>query len=265
MTLQGTNSYVIGNGERRILLDTTDPATPEYIKHLQDTLRQHHCGIQEIVITHWHPDHCGSVPDVCNQITNSPDLKVSKFKRTSCEDVDISPAKYTFIDNNTVFKTEGATLRAIHTPGHSEDHMCLYLEEENAVFSGDAVLGEGTTVFEDLHTYMASLQTILDLQPRVIYPSHGPVISDPMDKVKEYIAHRMYREEQIIHTLKETGKPMTAMELVDKIYVDVVNPGIKNAAAGNVTHHLEKLVKDGLGEKIDGEETRWFIKQQGNL
>lgn len=66
---------------------------------------------------------------------------------------------------------------------------------------------------------MASLQKILDLQPKVIYPAHGPVVNDPINKVKEYIAHRMYREEQIIHTLKEMKKPMTAMELVDKIYV----------------------------------------------
>ena len=74
-------------------------------------------------------------------------------------------------------------------------------------------------MFEDLHTYMMSLQKILDLNPKVIYPAHGSVIYDPIDKLKEYIAHRMYREQQILHCLKETPTtPLTAMDLVEKIY-----------------------------------------------
>ncbi|XP_063417460.1 endoribonuclease LACTB2-like [Mytilus trossulus] len=264
MTLQGTNSYLIGKGDRRILLDTTDPGTPDYIKNLQNALSQHKCGIQEIIITHWHADHCGSVQDVCNQVTKSQETIVSKFQRLSQQDLDISPAKYTFVENNTVFKTEGATLRAIHTPGHTEEHMALYLEEENAVFSGDTVLGETTAVFEDLQTYMGSLSKILELNPSVIYPSHGSVINDPTDKLKEYIAHRMNREQQILHCMKELNRPMTAEELVEKIYTDL-NPMLKMAAANNVVHHLEKLVKDGFAEKIEEEDTRWILKKTGNL
>ncbi|XP_060553178.1 endoribonuclease LACTB2-like [Ruditapes philippinarum] len=170
-TLQGTNTYLIGSGKRRILVDTGSPGNSEYIKGLQKALTDSCSSIQEIVLTHWHHDHVGGVKQIFSDVLND-EVGVSKFKRLSQPDEDISPAKYTFVEDKHVFKTEGATLRAIHTPGHTEEHMILYLEEENAVLAGDTILGESTAVFEDLHSYMQSLQKILDLKPSILYPGN---------------------------------------------------------------------------------------------
>ncbi|KAH3802231.1 endoribonuclease LACTB2-like [Dreissena polymorpha] len=257
--LQGTNTYIVGKGKKRILIDTGDSDKPEYISNLKKVLKEHCCGIQEIIVTHWHEDHVGGVPDIHKNILTES-VRVSKFKRFEQQDEPISPVEYTFVENKHIFNTEGATLRAIHTPGHTEEHMVLYLEEENAVFSGDTILGESTAVFEDLHSYMASLQKILDLKPSRIYPGHGIVLQDPVEVITYYIKHRHEREKQIIAVLvNSTADCMTTLEIVNIVYQGLA-PGLVMAACKNASLHLDKLVKDKVVERIDEDgEPKWRL------
>ncbi|XP_008186784.1 beta-lactamase-like protein 2 homolog [Acyrthosiphon pisum] len=175
MTLQGTNTYVVGTGQRRILIDAGEPNVPEYIKNLEETMIKYNFQLDHIIISHWHSDHIGGVKNVLDMIANKNECQVWKFNPKIDKKRDYNFPLH-FVEDKQKFEVEGATLIIHHTPGHSTDHIVIFLEEDNALFSADCVLGEGTTVFEDLTEYLKSLQLILDLNPTVIFPGHGSVI-----------------------------------------------------------------------------------------
>lgn len=103
---------------------------------------------------------------------------------------------WTAIQTGDTISTEGATLTAMHMPGHSDDHMAFLLEEEHSLFSGDHVLGWGTTFILDMKDYMESLRKMLHMQPVSLFPGHGHFIEDGVDVLQRYISHRQTREEQ---------------------------------------------------------------------
>nr|CAD7586670.1 unnamed protein product [Timema genevievae] len=177
MTLQGTNTYLVGTGKRRILVDAGDVNVPEYINSLKSVLKEENVELEHIIVTHWHQDHIGGVKNVIENTENGKSCSVWKFKddisASNCLPVNI-PLKW--LKNEDKIVTQGATLRVVHTPGHTTDHIVLCLVEEQAIFSGDCILGEGTAVFENLYDYMNSLNIILQLNPDIIYPGHGPVV-----------------------------------------------------------------------------------------
>ncbi|KYN15843.1 PREDICTED: endoribonuclease LACTB2 isoform X2 [Trachymyrmex cornetzi] len=264
MTLQGTNTYLVGTGRRRVLVDSGEAKTAnDYIKLLDSVLNEENATIEHLVVTHWHHDHIGGVEPVRNLIKRlfpmEKQVTVWKLPRslndTSSSDCEKS-IEWKPLKNDQVVEVEGAKLQVKYTPGHTSDHACLLLQGENILFSGDCILGESTTVFEDLHDYMLSLNKILEIQPKIIYPGHGPVLNDPMSQIQYYIKHRQQREEEILQMLQQQGndKSMTEMDIVKLIYKGTPEK-LWLAAAFTVGHHLRKLAKEG--KVLQEEEGGW--------
>ena len=254
----GTNTYLIGTGPERILLDPGQ-GLPSYLPVLEQAMERCGCRrLQEIVLTHGHIDHIGGVRSVLECF--GP-LRVSKLPWPEADAAYADLALRELADG-AVVRTEGATLRGVHTPGHAPDHHCFVLEEEQALFSGDNVLGVGTTVIPntsgDLGDYLRSLERLLAERPRRIYPAHGPVIEDGVAKIREYIAHRHERERQILAVL-ERG-PARVMEIVKVVYAaypETLHP----AAAQSTAQHLRKLAREGRA-RAEGDDpfaARWEL------
>jgi ribonuclease/clavin/mitogillin len=249
----GTNTYLVGTGKRVIVLDTGQ-GVPIWADLLDAALKELCSGarVERIVLTHAHVDHIGGVKQVRERHGEVEALKMPWPGHDAA-----AGDPLTEIGGGAVIETEGATLRAIHTPGHAPDHLCYYLEEERALFTGDVVLGAGTTVIPDdtgdLGDYMDSLNRLLALDLEAIYPAHGPVIHNPTEKIREYIAHRELRERQVLEALG--GGPIEVMAIVKQIYVDVPEY-LHPAAAGSVRSHLKKLGKEG---RVVEHEHRWSL------
>jgi len=151
---------------------------------------------------------------------------------------------YKPVQDGDVISTEGATLTSIHTPGHAMDHISWLIEEEHALFSGDHVLGWGTTMVWDMRDYMTSLRRMLTLRPTRLYPGHGGFIEDAVDLLDRYMQHREQREEQVWALLSKKQRPVPIMEVVEELYP---NTGKANLwmARDNVEKLFRKFVRDG--------------------
>ncbi|KAF4453745.1 putative metallo-beta-lactamase domain protein [Fusarium austroafricanum] len=260
-TLQGTNTYLLGTGRRRLLIDTGEGRSA-WVSSIRETLQQENATIDTALITHWHHDHTGGIKDL---LGISPHARI--YKHTPGEGQHE-------IKHGERFEVDGATLTAAYTPGHTKDHVVFILQEEDAMFTADNVLGQGTAVFEDLITYLRSLGEMEHLFRGRAYPGHGPVIENGPAKIAEYIAHRRQREEQVIQTLRtgpdgvETQDPAlwsawTATELVEVIYKDVPK-NLHPAARGGILQILGKLEGEGCVAH-DGDKWKMLAEGRSSL
>lgn len=262
-SLRGTNTYIVGTGPRRILVDTGDADfVAEYIPVLRDAMSKAGAtGIEQIVVTHWHRDHIGGVKAVLKEFGS--DIVVRKFEppegpekvwKAGGAEGAVSPLSALSgcnlkpLRDQEVLCTEGATLRVLHTPGHANDHVVLLLEEEKAMFTGDNVLGTGTPVFLDLPLYLQSLRRMQDERPIRLYTSHGPVVEDGSSLIAEYISHRNARVQQVHEKLSVAdGAWRTAEEITRSIYTQHPESLI-GPATGNTVQALRVLLEEGVVE-----------------
>ncbi|OAA73757.1 Beta-lactamase-like protein [Cordyceps fumosorosea ARSEF 2679] len=253
-TLQGTNTYLLGSGKRRILIDSGE-GKPAWAASLKGVLEAEDATVDILLLSHWHHDHVGGIEDL-RKI--SPHATVYKYDPTEGQ---------TAILNGQIFRVEGVTLTAHHTPGHTTDHLVFTLAEENAMFTADNVLGEGTAVFEDMATYLNSLHQMKMLFRGRAYPGHGELIEKGPDKITEYIKHRKQREEQVVQVMRSTksdgSQNWTGMEVVKIIYREV-HEDLHLAACAGVLQILRKLEQEGRAARADDGDS-WVLAGQAAL
>jgi glyoxylase-like metal-dependent hydrolase (beta-lactamase superfamily II) len=241
-TLEGTNTWVVG-ADPTIVIDP-GPDDPGHILRVLDEAEP----IGVIALTHRHPDHAPGA----GRLADASGAPVHAFRPEGDERK---------VEDGALLEVGGALLRAIHTPGHSPDHLCFLLEPERALFSGDAVLGQGTSVVDppdgDMAAYIRSLRKLRELEPATVYPGHGPPILTPIGRLDYYIRHREEREEQVLAALG-TGKRAPS-EMVPEIYGKELDQAMFPAAARSVLAHLLKLEREGRVARTGRAKDQRFV------
>ncbi len=272
-TYHGTGTYIIGQGDVAVI----DPG-PVLDSHRQAlTAALEGERVRAILVTHCHSDHSplaawlrdySGAPTVAfgphgintdwveDDTPDEPDEDekaaaaaaeaAGEAKVEESLDLAFDPDARVADDEVAAFG-KGWTLRAIHTPGHTSNHLCFWLEEQRALFTGDHIMGWSTTVITppdgNMRDYLASLQRVKDLDPTMLWPTHGAPVTEGRPFVAAFVQHRLDREAGVLAAVR--GGTTMIPEIVKQLYVGV-NEKLYKAAGRSVLAHLIKLVEDGL-------------------
>ena len=247
-TFKGTSTAIVGHGEVAIV--DPGPDDPAHIEALKRALAGE--TIIHILVTHTHRDHSPAA----RALKEWSGAKTYGFGPHGAalpeggvvveEGGDMDFAPDVFLRDGDVVACAGFTLEAVHTPGHTSNHLCYALREERALFPGDHVMGWSTTVVAppdgDMAQYIASLKKLLARDDRIYWPTHGGAIPNPKPFVAAYLEHRLDRERQILAALRDGV--VTIPDMVARIYIGL-DARLRPAAALSVLAHLVQLTREG--------------------
>jgi glyoxylase-like metal-dependent hydrolase (beta-lactamase superfamily II) len=244
MTLQGTNQYVVGK-ENVIVIDVALSADSNLDGIIEQVEAMGAKKIEKILLTHIHNDHCGGALALRKRCGAKLGIHRSRRGYLGGED-------FQYDDNERISFGEG-DLHVLHTPGHESGHCCFYESGDKVLFSGDNILGYGTAVIRppdgNMTDYLKSLERLLGFDISLILPGHGPLIGKPEAKIREYIKHRLEREQQVLAALR-SGRDNIG-DITQMIYVDV-SQALQRVAEFSVQAHLEKLMREGRVKRDGG-------------
>lgn len=248
-TFRGTGVHIVGRGDRVAVIDP-GPDMPVHLAALQRALGSRR--VSHILVTHTHRDHSPAAAALKTWSGAKTYGLPLETTATAGEGMVDEAHDHGFtpdvrVHNSMRITGDGFVLECIATPGHTANHVCYALVEEEALFSGDHVMGWSTSVIAppdgNMGQYLASLEKLMARDDCIIYPTHGSPIAGPRDWLAQLIAHRRMREAQILEAMRRGEGTVIAM--AQSLYPDIP-PALRPAAAHQVKAHLDNLIERGV-------------------
>ena len=250
-TFTGTGTYIVGRQEDDAGVAVIDPG-PTDEAHLQSLLNAvEGRTVSHVLVTHTHRDHSPLARPFADRVgapimAMRPPLRETHASGALDEEEDEVFAPDMILTGGERVEGEGWTMTAMATPGHASNHMAFTLEEENALFCGDHVMGWSTTVVAppdgNMADYMRSLDAVIAAGFSTLWPTHGAPVTEVAPFLAAYRAHRLDREAQILSRIQAGDR--TIAEIVPVLYA-AVDRRLWPAASLSMLAHLIKLVDEG--------------------
>lgn len=252
MTGPGTNTYLLG--EKDVTVVDPGPAIDEHVDAILRVAAERGGKVTQIVCTHTHPDHSPAAAPL--KARSGAKVIGRRIDDDGFQDTTFAPDYEP--DHDRDIPIEGGALRAIHTPGHVDNHFCFLHEGSGMLFTGDHIMQGSTVVIippaGDMQHYIASLECLLEYPLRVLAPGHGDIIDNPLREVEWLVGHRLDRETKVVDKLAQFDDA-NLEELVVPVYDDV-DKSLHPVAQFSLWAHLLKLQKEGRADEVDG---RWHL------
>jgi glyoxylase-like metal-dependent hydrolase (beta-lactamase superfamily II) len=223
----GTNTWIVG-AEPVVAVIDPGPDDAAHLAAIEKALGATAVGV--ILVTHSHPDHL----PLAAELGRRRQVRVARWPE---------------LGDGDVVRVGPLELQALHTPGHAPDHLAFWMAADRALFTGDLILGRGSSMVTypegDVAAYLRSLERVAALQPRMLFPGHWDPVLEAAAKIEEYRSHRQAREDEVLAELGRGG-PGSAAELTRRVYgSEVEGEALLRAAEMTLRAHLKKLADEG--------------------
>ena len=269
----GTGTYILGTND--VVVIDPGPILDSHRDALQQALEGR--NVVGIVVTHCHSDH-SPLTAWLHETTNAPRFAIGPHRVYDgfVEEDDFDPSEedpeekkaneeeretldfdfapdIAVVDGEVIISTREFSLKAVATPGHTSNHLAVAMDIDNALFTGDHVMGWSTTVVSppdgDMRAYFDSLQKVIGRNDSILWPTHGGPVTEPQPFLAAYLAHRQEREQQIIQQLASGN---TTIPGIVKVLYAFIDKRLHRPARRSVWSHLRKLVDEGVVATVDG-------------